>query len=116
MGLSVLLAEDDVSLSAYVQDVLEGKGYRVVARQNAYAALEALQTEQIDLLLTDMMLPGLAGDVIADRARALRPGLPVVFMTGSYGLQFVLPHDPILRKPFSEEQLLAALERAAPRR
>ena len=114
MRRRVLLAEDDTQLSAFVEAVLEQNGYQVVTRHHAYAAIEALQSEEIDLLLTDMMLPGLTGDVLAERARVTRPDLPVVFMTGSYGLPFVLPHDRVLRKPFSEDELLRALAEAAP--
>jgi CheY-like chemotaxis protein len=111
----ILLAEDDTDLSAFVETVLRENGYTVLTSHHGYAALEALQSEQVDLLLTDMMLPGVSGDVLAERARAARPDLPVVFMTGSYGLPFVLPHDRVLRKPFSEDELLAAVAQATTR-
>ncbi len=115
MRRRVLLAEDDTHLSAFVETVLRHNGYTVLTRHHGYAALEALQSERIDLLLTDMMLPGVAGDVLAERARTAQPNLPVVFMTGSYGLPFVLPHDHVLRKPFSEDELLTAVVQATTR-
>jgi DNA-binding response OmpR family regulator len=108
----VLLAEDDTHLSAFVETVLRQNGYTVLTRHHGYAALDALQSGRVDVLLTDMMLPGVSGDVLAERARAAQPDLPVVFMTGSYGLPFVLPHDHVLHKPFSEDELLAAVARA----
>jgi CheY-like chemotaxis protein len=109
----VLLAEDDPGLATFVAETLSRSGYDVVVRSHGYAALEALRSESIDVLLTDMMLPGVSGDVLAERARAYRRDLPVVFMTGTYGLPFVLPHDRVLRKPFDEDDLLRAVGEAA---
>jgi CheY-like chemotaxis protein len=108
----VLLAEDDSGLATFVAETLSRSGYDVVIRGHGYAALEALASESIDVLLTDMMLPGVSGDVLAERARAHRGDLPVVFMTGAYGLPFLLPHDRVLRKPFTEDELLRAVGEA----
>ncbi len=111
--MNVLLAEDDQSLSSFVELVLDAHGYLVTTTHHGYAALEALREEQFALLLADVMLPRLTGDLLAERARQLQPGLPVVFMTGAYGLPFLLPFDRVLRKPFTEEQLVAAVEATA---
>jgi two-component system, cell cycle response regulator CpdR len=107
--MSILLAEDDRGLSSFIELVLHSNGYRVVARHNGNEALDELRNGEFSLVLADVMLPGLTGDLLAERARQLQPRLPVVFMTGAYGLPFLLSHDRVIRKPFTEEQLLEAV-------
>jgi CheY-like chemotaxis protein len=114
-GLSVLLVEDEPEVLRVVQTFLTGWGCKVLACSRADAALEALQPggERFDVLLSDVVLgPGLRGTDIAARARALRPDLAVLLMSG-YAPDAVLPSDggtwPLLRKPFTREQLAQAV-------
>ncbi len=74
-------------------------------------------SQPIDLLLTDAIMPGLLGNELAARVRALRPGLPVVYMSGYaqpiLDTQGALdPHSDLLEKPFSETTLLTRVQRA----
>jgi PAS domain S-box-containing protein len=114
-GLSVLLVEDEPEVLRVVQTFLTGWGCQVLACSRAEAALEALRPggTPFDLLLSDVVLgPGVRGTDIAERARALRPGLSVLLMSG-YAPDAAAPADggawPLLRKPFTREQLAQAI-------
>ena len=106
---TVLVCEDDDKVRAYTVDVLKELGYRVMEADNGAAALQALETasEPIDLLFTDVILPGgMTGADIAQQARAQQPGLRILFATG-YARNAIIHHgrlDPgveLLTKPFT---------------
>jgi two-component system cell cycle sensor histidine kinase/response regulator CckA len=81
----VMVVEDETGVRDLVNRVLTGRGYSVVTARDAAQALVFLfdQDRPIDLLLTDVVLPsGLQGDALAKKALELRPGLPVLFMSG----------------------------------
>jgi PAS domain S-box-containing protein len=80
---TVLVVEDEPVVRALVTEELREVGYRVLEAGDGPAGLRLLQSnEEIDLLLTDVGLPGLNGRQLADAGRQLRPGLTVLFMTG----------------------------------
>jgi PAS domain S-box-containing protein len=107
-GLSVLLVEDEPEVLRVVQTFLQAWGCRVTTATHAEAALDALARERFDLLLSDVVLgPGPRGTELAERARAARPGLPVLLMSG-YAAQ-APAGVPLLRKPFTREQLAQAV-------
>jgi PAS domain S-box-containing protein len=124
-GETILLVEDDSDVRAYLADVLRGLEYRVIAAPHAEAALELLQKADrtIDLLLTDIIMPGCNGRELAKEAERLRPGMQVLFMTG-YSRNAVVHQGrldegvDLLQKPVSQAQLAtrvrAALDRAPP--
>ncbi len=93
-------------------DVLTELGYAVVEAEDGASGLEVLRSKtRVDLLVTDVGLPGgMNGRQVADAARALRPGLKVLFITG-YAETAVLSHghlEPgmhVLTKPFAMEAL-----------
>jgi CheY-like chemotaxis protein len=110
-GETILVVEDDSDLRAYIADVLRDLGYGVLSAPNAQAALIILrQDDHIDLLLTDIVMPGQNDRELAEAAHTLRPGLPVLFMTG-YSRNAVLHHGrldqgvKILQKPISQTKL-----------
>jgi PAS domain S-box-containing protein len=81
---TILVVEDDKHLRAYLLEVLRELDYRVIGAQDAVAALGFLEQPgvRIDLMLTDVVMPGMNGRELSDRARRLRPGLKVLFMSG----------------------------------
>jgi CheY-like chemotaxis protein len=80
---SVLLVDDDGDLVEVQEILLTGMGYQVTTSLSAEHAIEVLKKDvKIDLLLTDLGLPGMNGRELADVARTLRPNLPVLFVTG----------------------------------
>ncbi len=110
-GESVLLVEDDPAVRLLVQNVLTELGYSTHAAEDANTALRLLESElRIDLLVTDVGLPGMNGRQLAEIARQHRPELKVLFMTG-YAQQaaerqgFLDEGMDLLAKPFTLEQL-----------
>ncbi len=78
----ILLAEDDDSMREYLARALERTGYNVTACESGIVALERLQKESFDLLLTDIVMPELDGIELAQRAAQIYPDLRVMFITG----------------------------------
>jgi CheY-like chemotaxis protein len=109
----ILVAEDDHGLARFIEAALREAGHEVVAEENGYEALARGRNEQFDLLVTDVMMPGLTGDVLARELRAANPGLPVLFVTGSYGAPLVVGDEPLLAKPFTAEELRQAVDELA---
>ena len=119
---SILLVEDDADVRTYLADVLRGLNYSVVAAPNAEAALEVLQSDrQIDLLLTDIIMPGSNGRDLGEEAQRLRPGIRILYMTG-YSRNAVVHHGrldegvDLLQKPVSQAQLAARVRAALDRK
>jgi len=116
----ILLAEDDASVRDFTKRALELAGYTVLATANAEEALRASQAfaEPIDLLLTDVVMPGLHGPELAHRIRQERPAIGVVYTSGyavdavSSGGEFTTP-GAFLPKPFTTDALTRAVRRAA---
>src|SRR5690606_16274140 len=81
---TVLVVEDESSVLKLVRRLLEADGLVVLSAQNADEALllAGQHTGPIDLLLTDVVMPGLNGLALAERFAAIRPGTPVLFMSG----------------------------------
>jgi PAS domain S-box-containing protein len=110
---SVLLVEDAESLRGLATEFLERCGYKVQAATNGPEALQAAERngEHIDLLLTDVVLPGMSGKQLADCLAVTRPGLRVLFMSG-YTNDAIVHHGVLdsgvffLEKPFSQQTLL----------
>jgi CheY-like chemotaxis protein len=111
-GESILVVEDDGDLRAYIAEIVRGLGYRVRAVQSPSAALPILQDthERVDLLLTDVVMPGINGRDLGRQAQALRPGLPILYMTG-YSRNAVVHHGRLdegvemLQKPIGQQLL-----------
>ncbi|HET6829732.1 MAG TPA: ATP-binding protein [Solirubrobacterales bacterium] len=83
-GESVLIAEDDEAVRRVAERILETAGYRISSCPGGVEALELLDDpgRRFDLLLADVVMPGMRGDDLARRAVAMRPGLHVLFMSG----------------------------------
>ena len=93
-----------------VVEVLSELGYRAIQAWDGPSGLRILETrERVDLLVTDVGLPGLNGRQLADAARASRPGLRVLFMTGyaeNAAIRgFLEPGMELVTKPFSTDAL-----------
>jgi len=113
-GATVLLVEDDALIRTNTAEVLQEEGCLVVEAGSAEEATAALQTASVDVLVTDLNLPGCSGIDLAERARGLRGGIGIVFATGD-GLSAVAAArggDVVLTKPYGAGQLIAALGQA----
>ena len=115
-GEMVLLVEDDSVVRHMTGRALREYGYRVVEADGGHQALEALKRNHLDvaLLISDVVLPGMDGPDLARRASELRPGLPVLFISG-YTDEDVVRRGlveaghPFLQKPFTPEALVTAV-------
>jgi signal transduction histidine kinase/DNA-binding response OmpR family regulator len=112
-GDTVLVVDDEPALRMIIAEVMRGLGYATLEAGDGAAALRILQAprQRIDLLVTDVGLPGgMNGRQVADAARSARPGLKVLFITG-YAENAVLSHghlDPgmhVMTKPFEMDML-----------
>lgn len=114
-GQRVLLVEDDDRLRAIVARQLRSWGYRLIEARNGSAALELLKgaTESIDLLLTDLVMPGIDGRSLANQVLASCPHTKVLFMSGhTHHPSVKTPLDArerFIEKPFSARALSTAL-------
>jgi PAS domain S-box-containing protein len=110
---TILIVEDDIVVRSLISQVLVSQGYQVLETANGEEAqrVAAEHTGPIQLLVTDVVLPGLGGPVVAERLKALLPSLKVVFLSG-YGESAIVRHGvqhadgPFLPKPFIPSALV----------
>ena len=115
-GETVLVVDDEPTVRMLVTEVLGDLGYTAIEAADGSAGLKVLQSDaRIDLLVTDVGLPGMNGRQLADAAREHRPGLRVLFITG-YAENAVLNHghlDPgmhVMTKPFAIDALASRIK------
>jgi CheY-like chemotaxis protein len=114
---TILLVEDDPVVRHVVRLLLELEGDTVLEAKDGEEALSLLAAHAgvLDLLLTDVMMPGLSGAEVCERVRADRPGLPTLFISGFYP-EAVFPDQRLpkgsafLAKPFMPEELIDAVD------
>jgi PAS domain S-box-containing protein len=108
---TVLVVEDEFVVRELIVEVLKELGYSTLEAEDGPAALKILQSAQrVDLMISDIGLPGLNGRQIVDAARATRPSLKVLFMTGyaenaAMAAGFLEPGMSMITKPFAMEAL-----------
>ena len=112
-GETVLVAEDEELVRAVIRDALVSGGYTVLEAKSAGEAVVIATTHEglIDLLVTDLVMPGKRGDHLADRLKELFPGMAVLLISGYADPDIISigrPHfeTPFLQKPFTSEVLL----------
>jgi len=107
---NILLAEDDTSMRQFLVAALEKAGHRVVSCSNGLEAMNALlehDAKSFDLLLSDIVMPGIDGIELSGRANKLNPSLKVLFITGFAAVAAQKTDEAdILAKPFHLSQLL----------
>jgi CheY-like chemotaxis protein len=113
---TILYVEDDALVSLATRDLLEEAGYVIHAAPDAVQALHVLDRHpEIDLMVTDIGLPGMDGHELAAQARSRRPDLKVLFLSGYDRSQLVGtpvgPRTEHLGKPYPEASLFEALSR-----
>jgi CheY-like chemotaxis protein len=117
-GVSVLVVDDDPSLRNLIRRILQSRGYKAILAANAVEALEAAEADDpsIDVLLTDLAMPGLGGLELASRLRRWRSDLSIVIMSGDIApeLRRSEPRMAFLPKPFSPDDLIAAIVSVVP--
>jgi two-component system, cell cycle sensor histidine kinase and response regulator CckA len=115
MNPTILIVDDDDALLHSIRRLLERSGYVVMEAGNVPEARVAIDQKRPDLLIMDLVLPGLQGREGANLIMAHCPGLRVLFMSGytsqeSLRMGHIGSGEPFLRKPFSADELLGAVE------
>ncbi|HEX2055757.1 MAG TPA: response regulator [Nitrospiraceae bacterium] len=110
---TVLLVEDDDMVRRLAQVILESHHYRVLPARNADEAIDLAgdHAEEIDVVMTDMVMPGMGGPDLAERLRQLRPGLRVIVTSGYAGrgqelIESLGSQTAFLQKPYTPDMLI----------
>jgi two-component system cell cycle response regulator CpdR len=111
----ILLAEDDDSLRGFLARALERAGYEVTACADGEEAASILDQDW-DLLLTDIVMPGMDGIEVARQAAAIHPGLRIMFITGFAAVALAAgdqgpPGAKVLSKPIHLREIVSEVER-----
>lgn len=111
----ILLAEDDETMRMFLSRSLEKAGYDVVTVSHGAEAIPYLTNEKFDLLLTDIVMPGMDGIELARRATAMHEELPVMFITGFAAVAMDRTKERpkssrLLQKPFHLRDLVDEIE------
>lgn len=116
---TILVVDDEPSILLLFKALLEREGYHVLISSSARDALRINSTHQgpIDLLITDVVMPGMHGVALAERMRELRKGIPVLYISGytEYVIQQITKAGTglsFLPKPVTPEMLYAKVREA----
>ncbi|HUB97677.1 MAG TPA: response regulator [Stellaceae bacterium] len=113
----ILVAEDEASVAAFIERALKGLGHEVALVPDGLAAVAALAANRFDLLLSDIVMPGLDGIALALKAAKDYPDMKIMLMSG-YATERQRAHNLealanlVLAKPFALAELAAAIEAA----
>lgn len=116
--ITILAVEDEAPIRMLLAEFIEEMGHAAVMAEDGEDAITQLaKHDEVDLLITDIRMPGMSGLDLAWLARTKRPEVPIVFITG-YAPELndtplaQEPYTAVLTKPFTLEQLRAAVKRA----
>jgi CheY-like chemotaxis protein len=113
----IIIAEDDAAVREFVDRALVHRGHDVTAVEDGLDALAAIGEEDFELLITDIVMPGLDGIALALKLAKERPDLTILMMTG-YAAERQRAHNldalihQVISKPFSLEQICDAVDEA----
>ena len=113
--IKILVVEDDADLNRFVSSSLRNAGYETISCFNGKEALDKMQEEKYDLLLTDIMMPKINGFELAETVRATDKTTPIIFMTAkddkpSKMLGYNIGIDEYVTKPFDTDILLMTIK------
>jgi two-component system cell cycle sensor histidine kinase/response regulator CckA len=116
---TILVVDDEPEIRKLVSAMLTPHGYQIILADTGEQAIKTFRkhSRDIDLLLTDVVAPGMAGPTLADQLTELKPDLRVLFMSGYDNRQVVQKYvvekgSPLLTKPFTVKQLREKVEEA----
>lgn len=112
-ALTVLFVEDESDLRDLVMGMLLAKGFRVFVAADGIDALHVLHRHHVDLLFTDIVMPGINGVQLARHAKDLQPNLKVLFTTGYVQRALernAVLYGPVLFKPLRHTEIIQEVE------
>ena len=114
---SILIVDDDETLLPMLREGFELQGYRCEAARSGEAALELVKDTSFDILVADIVLPGLKGFELIEKARRVRPDMVAVIMTGfinkyTYDTAIEAGASDLIKKPFTLKELIIRIEHA----
>ena len=113
--IRILLAEDEDAMRTYLARALQNAGFEVVAVDRGTEALPLLQSENFDLLLSDIVMPEMDGIELAQRCSEISPHTKVMFITGFAAVTLrasrEAPQAKVLSKPFHLKDLVMEVQR-----
>ena len=120
-NLSILIVDDDPHVLDVLEARLQSAGFHIFKADNGPKALDIIRKNKIDLLLSDMMMPGMNGIEVLAKARELRPKLPVIFLTAYGSIPDAVKAvkagaDDYLAKPFEGRELVSKLQQVLKKR
>lgn len=109
--LNILVVEDDVNTRKLMEAVLREAHFHPTLAENAQEALDILEHQHIDLMITDIMMPGIDGYVLTEQLRDAGYDLPILMVTAKEAIKdkrkgFIVGTDDYMIKPFDEEELI----------
>ncbi|MEJ2589265.1 MAG: sigma-54 dependent transcriptional regulator [Deltaproteobacteria bacterium] len=114
---TILIVDDEKNYLVVLEALLSGEGYEIITSEAAAGALETLREADIDLVITDMKMPGMNGMALLEACKKAKPDIPVIMMT-AYGtiemaVEAMKKHAyDYIQKPFENEQLKLTIKKA----
>lgn len=107
---TILLVEDDSAVREVVVEILSAKRFHVLVAADGYEAIRVLVEQHVDVMLTDIMMPGLSGYELAAQAKLIRPSLEVLYTSGydgqAAGRDMAGRYGKLLPKPVRADELI----------
>jgi diguanylate cyclase (GGDEF)-like protein len=112
---SILIIDDDAVILKFMKIVLEMGGYECETAISSHAALERVQSTPFDIMITDIVMPGMNGLELTGKAKVIRPNMSVIITTGfvdnfSYDKAIEAGASDFIKKPFTEKELIARIK------
>ena len=115
--LVILCIDDEPNILVLRQMLLSIAGYNVLTATGPETALEIFASNQVDLVITDQLLPGRSGTEIAAEMKRLKPEVPILLFSGMMDLPATMEHvDLVLTKGMTPREFLTRIEEVAARR
>lgn len=118
VGVKILIIDDEKDICEYLKELLEGEGYEVVTALSVKEGLDHQLNTEFDLMIMDLQLPEIGGKEIIDLARARRPNLPIIILSGhvdSVDELMGLGATCVLHKPIEMNSILETIQKHSPK-
>lgn len=112
---NILIVEDDKNTRKLLSAILTNNNFNPISVINGYAALEIIEKEHIDLIITDIMMPEMDGIELISKVRESYPNMPVIILSAKHSKEdkntgFIVGTDDYLTKPFDHDELILRIK------